>query len=50
MKYYVYISDSKLEMLYPQVPHEINKKLTTKFGLDLKVIAAKKKGESVHEA
>jgi len=35
MKYYTYISDSKIDMLLPQIPHEVKKKMATKFGFDL---------------
>jgi hypothetical protein len=46
MKYYVYISDAKVDMLFPQVPHEIKNKVATEFGIDLKVFKASRKSES----
>lgn len=49
MKYYIYISDAKVDMLFPQVPHEIKKKVATEFGIDLKVLVAKRKVESESE-
>ncbi len=45
MKYYIYISDTKLDMLYPQVPHEIKKKVATEFGIDFKLLKATRKAE-----
>ncbi len=49
MKYYTYISDAKVDMLFPQVPHEIKKKVATEFGFDLKFLSAKRKAESESE-
>lgn len=45
MKYYIYISDAKVDMLLPQVPHDIKKKVATEFGIDLKLLTAKRKTE-----
>jgi hypothetical protein len=45
MKYYVYISDSKVDMLLPQVPHEVKKKVATEWKLDLKIFGATRKEE-----
>jgi len=45
MKYYIYISDAKIEMLLPQVPHTVKKKIATEFGIDLKLLSAKRKSE-----
>jgi hypothetical protein len=45
MKYYVYISDAKIDMLLPQVPHDLKKKVATEFGFDLKILSAKRKSE-----
>ena len=49
MKYYIYISDAKVDMLFPQVPHAIKKKVATEFGIDLKVLVAKRTVESESE-
>jgi hypothetical protein len=49
MKFYVYISDSKIDMLLPQVPHEVKKKVATEFGIDLKVLTAKRTAEAEPE-
>ena len=38
MKYYIYISDAKVNMLLAQIPHNIKKKVATEFKIDLKVI------------
>jgi hypothetical protein len=45
MKYYIYISDTKVDMLLPQVPHDVKKKVATEFGIDLKLLTAKHKTE-----
>jgi hypothetical protein len=49
MKYYIYISDSKVDMLLPQVPHDVKKKVAMEFGIDLKVLVAKLKREEESE-
>lgn len=46
MKYYIYISDAKVDMLLPQIRHPKKKKVASEFGLDLKVLIAKRKIES----
>jgi hypothetical protein len=43
MKYYLYISDAKVDMLLPQVTHKAEKKTSTELGFDLKVLSAKYK-------
>ena len=45
MQYYVYISDSKVDMLLPQIPHDIRKKVATEWKLDLKVFGSTRKEE-----
>jgi hypothetical protein len=40
MKYYIYISDAKVDIVLPQVPHATGKKVATEFGIDLKVLKA----------
>jgi hypothetical protein len=45
MKYYLYISDAKIDMLLPQIPHEAKKKIATEFGFDLKIFKASHKSE-----
>jgi len=45
MKYYLYISDAKIDMLLPQIPHEAKKKIATEFGFDLKIFKASRKAE-----
>jgi hypothetical protein len=39
MKYYVYISDSKLDMLYPQIPLGLRDRIAVELRIDLKVAA-----------
>ena len=46
MKYYVYISDSKVEMLFPQVPNATKQKVATEYKLDFKVFSASRKEDS----
>ena len=40
LKYYLYISDAKVDMLLPQVPLDIKKRIATKFNLDLKSLTS----------
>ncbi len=46
MKYYLYISDAKVDMLIAQIRHDATKKISTEFGFDLKVLNAKRRSES----
>ena len=45
MKFYIYISDSKVDMLLSQIPHEQKRKIATEFKFDLKVLSASRKSE-----
>ncbi|MBU2667026.1 hypothetical protein KOI35_26285 [Actinoplanes bogorensis] len=38
VKYYVYISDTKVEMIYSQIPVPLRKKLSVELKVDLKVV------------
>jgi hypothetical protein len=49
VKYYIYISDAKVNMLFPQVPHDIKKKVATEWKMDLKVLSAARKVETESE-
>src|SRR2546430_14102855 len=40
MKYYIYISDTKIDMLYPQIPKPILKKIASSLSIDLKLLGA----------
>src|SRR5258708_39832202 len=40
MKYYVYISDTKVDMLYPQIPKSLLKKIASNLSIDLKLLGA----------
>jgi hypothetical protein len=42
MKYYLYISDAKVDMLLKQIDEDKKKKIVTSLGFDLKVISAKR--------
>jgi len=48
MKYYLYISDSKVDMLLPQVPLSEKKKVATEFKLDLKLLSGSRRTEIVN--
>ena len=45
MRYYVYISDAKVDMLLPQVPGALQKKVAAKLGFDIHIL----KGEIATE-
>lgn len=49
MKYYIYISDAKVDMLFPQVPHDIKKKVATEWKMDLKLLSASRRVETEGE-
>src|SRR6266516_4215438 len=40
MKYYIYISDAKVDMLYPQIPKPILKRIASSLNIDLKLFGA----------
>ena len=40
MKYYIYISDTKVDMLYPQIPKPLLKKIASSLSIDLKLLGA----------
>lgn len=46
LRYYVYISDSKVDMLLPQVDPGLVGKRSTELGLNLKLVTSKRKVES----
>src|SRR5215469_16175433 len=48
-KFYIYISDAKVDMLLPQVPHELKKKVANEFKLNLKVFEVGRKSETESE-
>jgi hypothetical protein len=50
MKYYIYISDSKVDMLLSQIPHDQKKKIATEFKIDLKLLSASRKAETEDES
>ena len=39
MRYYLYISDAKVNMLLPQVPGALQRKVSAKFGFDIKLLS-----------
>jgi hypothetical protein len=38
MKFYTYISDTKVNMLYPQIPKSVLKKIASSLSIDLKIL------------
>jgi hypothetical protein len=46
MKFYVYISDIKVDMLLPQIADKAKQKIATEFKLDLKVLTASRRSET----
>jgi hypothetical protein len=46
MKYYVYVSDSKVDMFYAQIPANLREKIATELKIDLKVISATFKSDA----
>jgi hypothetical protein len=49
VKYYIYISDAKVDMLFLQVPHDIKKKVATEWKMDLKLLSASRRVETEGE-
>ncbi len=49
MKYYVYISDAKVNMLLSQIPHDVKHKIAQELGIDIKIFKAMRKVESEYE-
>jgi len=41
MRYYIYISDAKIEMLLPQVPDAFQQKIAAEIGFDIKLLKGK---------
>jgi hypothetical protein len=46
VKYYIYISDAKVDMLLPQITDAQKKKISSEFGFDFKILHAKRTTES----
>jgi hypothetical protein len=46
MKYYVYVSESKVEMVYAQIPANLREKIASELKIDLKVISATFKADA----
>ena len=46
MKYYIYISDAKVDLLFPQVPRDIRKRVALEFKMDLKLLSALRETET----
>jgi hypothetical protein len=46
MKYYIYVSDAKVDMLLPQIPHEARQRIAFEFKFDLKLLSASRRSET----
>lgn len=44
MKYYIYVSDTKVNMLYEQIPRDIKTKIAAEIKIDLKLLSVTLKG------
>src|SRR5260221_7756192 len=40
MRYYIYVSDRKLDMLYPQIPKKLLANIASELNINLKLLAA----------
>lgn len=49
MKYYLYISDTKVDMLYSQIPKNLRDQLSTELKINLKIISTKLSQKSREE-
>lgn len=49
MKYYLYVSDAKIDMLYNQLPSRLRKKFSGELRLDLKLLSLVMKGDPTPE-
>ena len=43
MKYYLYVSDAKVDMLIAQIPHDTRQRIANEFKIDLKIVSASRK-------
>src|SRR2546429_313249 len=46
MKYYIYVSDPKVDMLLPQISNEEKRKIASEFKIDLKILSASRRVET----
>jgi hypothetical protein len=49
MKYYVYISDTKVDMLYSQIPQNILRKIAAELNINLGIFSLSVKGKENQE-
>jgi hypothetical protein len=49
VKYYIYVSDTKVDMLYAQIPQKIKSQIATELKIDLKLLSATFKDKSSQE-
>lgn len=45
MKYFVFVSNTKVDMLLPQIPQEVKSKLAAEVGVNVGILMAKLKSE-----
>lgn len=50
MRYYIYISQTKVNQLYAQIPVQLRQKIAAKFTIDLKLIKAEFEGRQSQES
>ena len=49
MRYYVYVSDSKVDMLYSQMPSGLRDRIAAELKIDLKVVSVSVSGRRSEE-
>jgi hypothetical protein len=49
MRYYIYISETKINQLYAQIPVKLRQKIASKFTIDLKLVKAEFEGRQPQE-
>jgi hypothetical protein len=50
MRYYIYVSETKVEQLYAQIPTKLRAKIAAKFTIDLKLIKGEFEGRQPQES
>jgi hypothetical protein len=45
MRYHLYVSDTKIDMMYAQIPHATRQRTSMEFGVDLKLVKGSRKTE-----
>lgn len=50
MRFYIYVSDSKVDMLLAQIPHDAQQTLATEFKVDLRIFSATRRSQEEVES